>query len=75
MKTKTLYIVAGGTDGYVDFFYTFSNKAYNKFYGDNDELHDDCEWQGNVSTIQVPEESTYESLGITNLNLMEDNIE
>lgn len=72
METKTLFIVAGGTDGYVDFFYTFSHSAYNKFYGDNDELNNNYEWQGNVSTIQVPIESTYESLGIK--NLMEDNI-
>lgn len=72
MKTKTLFIVAGGTDGYVDFFYTFSHKVYNEFYGDNDQLHDDYEWQGNATTIQVPIDATYESLGIT--SLMENNV-
>lgn len=72
MKTKTLFIVAGGTDGYVDFFYSFSHKAYNEFYVDNDDLQEDIEWQGNVSTIQVPIDSTYESLGIT--SIMEENL-
>lgn len=65
MKTKNLFIVAGGTDGYVEFFYTLSHEAYNEFYGNQED--DDCEWQGNASVIQVPIDATYESLGIKNV--------
>jgi hypothetical protein len=64
METKTLFIVAGGTDGYVDFFYTFSHDVYNKFYGNRE---DSSEWQGNASTIKVPANATYESLGIKDI--------
>jgi hypothetical protein len=64
METKTLFIVAGGTDGYVDFFYTFSHDAYNRFYGNQEDEDVYNEWQGNASTIQVPVDATYESLGI-----------
>ena len=65
MSTKTLFIVAGGSDGYVDFFYTFSHEAYNTFYGNRDD--EDDGWQRNHSSLQVPEDATYESLGITTI--------
>lgn len=59
---RRLYIVAGGTDGYVNIRFTFDDELANRVVEDNPETYGD---EGCISSIIVPDDATYESLGIS----------
>lgn len=60
---KRLYIFAGGTDGYVDIHYTLDEDIAERFASDIEECKIEGDWSGK-DWIYVPDDSTYESLGI-----------
>lgn len=66
---KNLYIVAGGSDGYVGVYYTFHRHLAERFIELSDS--DDGTYSDDPDYIFVPEEMTYEDLGITG-SLIED---
>lgn len=58
---KRLYIIAGGTDGYVNIQYTFDRQLAQDTVDNDPEAYGD---EGCVDWILVPDEMTYECLGI-----------
>lgn len=61
-KTKRLYVLSGGTDGYVSSHYTFDEEVAERVLSDDPECYpdDDC-----LDSIKVPSFLTYEDLGIS----------
>lgn len=51
---KTLYIIAGGSDGYIDITFTFDKKVLNDYIRDDDEEYDGDSYF-NYETILVPD--------------------
>lgn len=60
---KRLYIVAGGTDGYVNISFTFDGELAVRVIDNNPESYGGMD--SGPSSILVPDDATYESLGIT----------
>ena len=60
---KRLYIIAGGTDGYVSVQFTFDGELADRVIDNNPESYSgmDC----GPESILVPDDATYESLGIS----------
>lgn len=50
---KTLYVIAGGSDGYIDFTFTFDKNVLNDYIRDDDDYDGDGYF--NYETILVPD--------------------
>lgn len=59
---KKLYLIAGGTDGYCSIRYTFDYDLALKVMDDNQEAYSGFD---DPDSINVPDDATYESLGIS----------
>lgn len=59
---KRLYIIAGGTDGYVNIKFTFYRDIADRVMENDPESYGDCDC---LTSILVPDDATYESLGIS----------
>lgn len=59
---KRLYIVAGGTDGYVNIRFTFDGDLADRVVENSPEAYSD---EGCINSILVPDDATYESLGVS----------
>lgn len=71
-ERKPLYMIAGGTDGYVSIVYSFSEHAINQLMEDNEDVYGGTDSE---TYIMVPEDSTYESLGICKYSTAENRLE
>lgn len=60
---KLLYMFAGGTDGYVNIHYTLDKQVAERFAADINSGDREGDWSDEDS-ILVPDDATYESLGI-----------
>jgi hypothetical protein len=60
---KQLYMFAGGTDGYVNIHYTLNKDVAERFNADINSGDIEGDWSDEES-ILVPDDATYESLGI-----------
>lgn len=58
---KKLYMIAGGTDGYASIVYSFDEEAIDTLYNKCEESYAATD---SKTSITVPDECTYESLGI-----------
>lgn len=51
---KNLYVIAGGSDGYVDFTYTFDQAEAEEYLDRNEDSYGDS--YHNVSVLLVPDD-------------------
>lgn len=65
METKPIYMIAGGTDGYVSIFYTFDYELACSACDNNPEMFGG--FDGGIESLPVPADATYKSLGVTSL--------
>lgn len=60
-ETKLLYMIAGGTDGYVNIKFSFDYDAIRRYA---DKYEESFGGTDSDTYIRVPADATYESLGI-----------
>ncbi len=63
VKMKPLYMIAGGTDGYVSIHYTFDGELAQRVIDENPNSFGGMD--SGPDCIMVPEQMTYADLGIT----------
>jgi hypothetical protein len=71
-NAKPLYMIAGGTDGYVSIVFSFDEKAINQLAEQNEESYAATDSE---TYIMVPADATYESLGICKYSTAENQLE
>jgi len=71
-NTKPLYMIAGGTDGYVSIVFSFSKEAIDQLEEAREESYAGTDSE---THIVVPADATYESLGICKWSTAENQLD